>query len=319
MPGLKSQVIAFLMRRLRAQRHKAGPDLSVTVIRKQYADAAKRVGKLTPDTKVTPVDANGVAAEWVERSSSRAHRVILYFHGGGYCSGSLDSHRAMVSKLCNEAHARALLVDYRLAPEHPFPAAYEDAMTCYRWLLASGLDPAGIVFAGDSAGGGLAVAAAMGAHDEGLPMPASIICLSPWVDLAMGGRSLLTLAGLDPVLDLEDLTNFAQNYMAGQPPTDPRASPLYGNFQGLPSMLIHVGSHEVLKDDALRLAKNAEYAGVDVSIEVWDGMFHIFQSLPVEQADSSIARLGSFIRSRTVLSANARPSAPDQRSIQAEV
>ncbi len=310
MAGLQKKALAFFLRRMRAKRRKATPDLTVTVIRKQIADADKRFGKPPRDTKVIPVDVNGVSAEWIERSSSRAHRVILYFHGGGYCAGSPHDHRTMVSKLCHEAHARALSADYRLAPEHPFPAAYEDALTCYRWLLGSGIDPAGIVLVGDSAGGGLALATAMGARDEGLPLPASIILLSPWADLAMGGRSLLTLAQRDPMLDIADLANFSQNYLAGHLPTDPRASPLYGDFHGLPSILIHVGSEEILKDDALRTAKAAEASGVDVSIEVWDGMMHVFQSLPVKEADASIARLGSFIRSRTVLSAVAQPAAP---------
>jgi len=309
MPGLRERALAYFLRRLRDQRHRAGADLEVTLFRKQLADGAKRFGKPPKDTRITPVDVNGVPAEWIERPLSRAHRIILYFHGGGYCAGTPDSHRALVSKIANEAHARALLVDYRLAPEHPFPAAYEDAMTCYRWLLASGIDPGGIALAGDSAGGGLALAAAMGIRDEGLAMPAAVVGLSPWVDLAMTGRSLLRLANADPMLDLRDLTNFSQNYLAGHLPTDPRASPLYGDYHGLPSILLHVGSNEVLKDDALRAAKLAEEAGADVSMEVWDGMYHVFQALPVKPAQASIARLGSFIRSRTVLSAVARPAA----------
>jgi acetyl esterase/lipase len=147
----------------------------------------------------------------------------------------------------------------------------------------------------------------MGIRDEGLPMPAAVVGLSPWVDLALTGRSLLRLAGADPMLDLRDLANFAQNYLGGHLPTDPHASPLYGDYHGLPSILLHVGSNEVLKDDALRAAKLAEDAGADVSIEVWDGQYHVFQALPVKAADASIARMGSFIRSRTVLSAVARP------------
>jgi len=308
MPGFKERTLALLLRFLRSQRHRAGAHREALAWRKQIANTAKRSGKAHKDTRITSVDINGVPAEWVERTLSRAHRVILYFHGGGYCGGSPDSHRAFVSKLCNEAHARALLVDYRLAPEHPFPAAYEDALTCYRWLLASGIDPAGIALAGDSAGGGLALAAAMGIRDEGLPMPASVVGLSPMVDLALSGRTILTEAKSDPFLDMRDLINFSQNYLAGHYPTDPRASPLYGDFHGLPSMLLHVGSNEILKDDALRAAILAEDAGVDVSVEVWDNMIHVFQMLPMNGAEASIARLGSFIRSRTVLSAVARKS-----------
>ncbi len=308
MSGLQGQVLAFMLRRMRTQRHKAGPSGSVTVFRNQLAKMAKR-GKLASDTKVTPVNVGQVPCEWIERSSSRAHRVILYLHGGGYCGGSPDSHRPLVAKLCKEAHARALVPDYRLAPENPFPAAFEDALACYRWLLASGIDPAGIAFAGDSAGGGLALATAMAVRDEGLPMPAAIVCLSPWADLAQSGRTLLSHGDKDPFLDIMDLASFAHNYLNGHISTDPRASPLYGDFHGLPSILMHVGSNEVLLDDAVRISKLAEAAGVDVSVEVWDGMVHVFQALPVKPADASIARLGSFIRSRTVLAAVAKTAA----------
>jgi len=307
MSGFKEGALAFVLRQLRAQRHRAGPDLAVNTWRKQLDTAARRAKKLPQDARVTEVDVNGVPAEWVERKLSRAHRVILYFHGGGYCGGSPNTHRPLLSNLCHAAHARGLMADYRLAPEYPFPAAYEDAMTCYRWLLASGIDPNGIAIAGDSAGGGLALATAMGARDEGLPLPAAVVLLSPWTDLTFAGRSMLRLEKRDPFLSLKDMTNFAQNYLAGHYPTDPRASPMYGDYHDLPSMLIHVGSNEVLIDDAVRTAKLAEDAGVDVSVEVWDNMFHVFQTLPMSQAEASIARLGSFIRSRTVLSAVARP------------
>ncbi len=310
MPGLREWVLAFVLRYLRSQRRRAAPDLAFTVWRKQIANAARRAAKLPKDARVTEVDVNGVPAEWVERGLSRAHRVILYFHGGGYCGGSPDSHRPLVSRLCNTAHARALIPAYRIAPEYPFPAAFEDALVCYRWLLASGIDPDGIAIAGDSAGGGLALATAMAVRDEGLALPGCIVLISPWTDLALSGRSLLRATRLDPFLDIRDLAGFAHQYLDGNSPTDPHASPLYGEFHSLPSTLIHVGSNEVLKDDAVRTAKLAEEAGVDVSVEVWGDQYHVFQALPVKAAEASIARLGSFIRSRTVLSAVARPTVP---------
>lgn len=278
----------------------------IPVMRQEYVKATKRFGKLERDANVSPVRIGDVPAEWIERKSSRTHRVILYLHGGGYCCGSPDTHRAMVSKLCNEAHARALVPNYRLGPEHPYPAALEDALACYRWLLASGLDPAGIVIAGDSAGGGLSFATAMAAREEGLPLPAAIVTFSPWVDLAHSGKSMLALADEDPMLDITILSTFALHYLNGELPTNPYASPLYGDLHRLPSTLIHVGSREVLKDDALRIAKKAEAQGVDVSVEVWDDMIHVFQALPTKQAAAALARAGSFIRSRTVLSAVAQ-------------
>ncbi len=309
MAGLKSRVMDVMLRSLRQKLHNAGIDGMVKVSRDQFAKTVKRQSKLDRDARLSTVRIDDIPAEWIERKASRTHRVILYFHGGGYCSGSPETHRPMISRLCHEAHARALVPDYRLAPEHPFPAAVEDGLACYRWLLASGLDPAGIVFAGDSAGGGLAVATAMAARDEGLTLPAALVCISPWVDLAQTGRSLLALAKEDPWIDMVSLAGFAHHYLNGELPTNPYASPLYGDFHGLPSMLVHAGSREVLKDDAIRLANKAETQGVDVSVEIWDGMIHVFHALPVKEADAALARLGSFIRSRTVLSAIAKPAA----------
>lgn len=291
-----------MLRRMKQKCLSAGVDGMIPVAREQMNKGAKRFSKLDRDAKTSTVRINEIPAEWIERKASRTHRVILYFHGGGYCGGSPATHRAMVSKLCHHAHARALVPDYRLGPEHPFPAAVEDALACYRWLLASGLDPAGIALAGDSAGGGLAIATAMAARDEGLALPAAIVCLSPWADLALSGRSLIELADKDPMLNITMLAGMALHYLNGELPTNPYASPLYGDFHGLPSMLIHAGSREVLKDDAIRVANKAETQGVDVSVEIWDGMIHVFQALPVKEAEAALARLGSFIRSRTVLS-----------------
>jgi len=309
MSGLQIQVVSYLLRRMRKQRRNAGADLAPTVFRNQLNKAAKRETKLPEDARVTEVKAGGVPAEWIERSSSRAHRVILYFHGGGYSAGSPKTHRLLISKLCEQAHARALVPDYRLAPEQPFPAAFDDAMACYRWLLASGIDPAGIVLAGDSAGGGLALAAAMGIRNEGLAQPGALVLLSPWADLAQSGRSVVAKADADPFLDIYDLATFSRSYLDGHIPTDWRASPLYGDFYDLPSILVHAGSNEVLLDDAVRISSLAEAAGVDVSVEVFDGLMHVFQAFPISEADASIARLGSFIRSRTVLAAVAKTAA----------
>jgi len=305
MSGLKNRILGLILRYARAQRHKSGISGMPAVARKQIDGGAKNQ-KLGSDVRVSQVTAGNVPCEWVEGKSSRAHRVILYFHGGGYCAGSPASHRQMIAKLCEQAHARALVPDYRLAPENPFPAAFDDAIACYRWLLASGIDPAGIAFAGDSAGGGLALSAAMAVRNEGLPQPAAIVLLSPWVDLTQSGKSMLTKSSIDPFLDIVDLATGAYNYLNGHLPTDPHASPLYGDFQDLPSILMHVGSTEVLLDDAVRVSKRAEAAGVDVSVEVWDGMVHVFQALPLKEAEASLARLGSFIRSRTVLAAVAK-------------
>jgi acetyl esterase/lipase len=238
-------------------------------------------------------------AEWIKPPKAESQRVILYFHGGGYCLGSRETYRPMVAQLCTGAEARGLLIDYRLAPEHPFPAALDDAVSAYRWLLGQGISPGGIVLAGDAAGGGLAIATAMALRDGGAPLPRAIVAMSPWADLAFTGLSVLTNAKRDSVLNWETLAICARHYLRKTLPTNPFASPFYGNFKGLPPLLIHAGSEELLKDDATRIAEKAEAAGCDVSCEIWDGMPHAFQYFSdMKEAQGSLDRIGSFIRSR---------------------
>ncbi len=280
-------------------------------LRGKYETIARKYSKLSVEVDVIPVSTGRTEAEWIEPPSTQPHRVILFFHGGGYCTGSLDTHRNLLARLCEASSARGLSVDYRLAPESKFPAAVEDALDAYQWLLGQGIDPKGIVMAGDSSGGGLAIATAMALRDANAPQPAGIVAMSPWVDLAIAGWSALTHQRQDPALTLELLNVMSRHYLQGKSPTEPLASPLYGDFRGLPPILMHVGSNEVLKDDATRLAQAAEKAGVDVSIEVFDGMPHAFQLYSVlPEAKGSIARLGSFIKTRTIAIATSRKARP---------
>jgi acetyl esterase/lipase len=245
-------------------------------------------------------------AEWVKPPKADSNRVILYFHGGGYCFGSRETFRGMVAHLAIAAEARALLIDYRLAPEHPFPAALDDAVSAYRWLLGQGIAPSSIVLAGDSAGGGLAIATAMALRDGGAPLPRAIVTMSPWTDLALTGMSVLANQKRDAVLRWDALSLCARHYLRKTLPTNPFASPYYGNFKGLPPLLIHAGSEELLKDDATRIAEKAEAAGCEVSCEIWDGMPHAFQYFcDLKEAAGSLDRIGSFIRSRVPAPASA--------------
>jgi acetyl esterase/lipase len=279
----------------------AGPGFEAARLRNREAKLSARFARVPADVEVTRVMAGPVRAEWIEPKGAQFHRVILYFHGGGYTMGSLDTHRNLVARIAKAAGARALVLNYRLAPEHPFPAPLEDALAAYRWLLMEGLEPGGIAFAGDQAGAGLALAAAMTLRDNRAPMPGALVALSPWTDLALSGRSILRNAAKDPTLSIEMLAYFAQNYLQGALPTNPLASPLYGRHGGLPSMLIHAGANEILRDDATRLAERAHKAGVDCSIEVYDGQAHAFQLFDMlPEAEASVARLGAFIKSRTV-------------------
>ena len=250
------------------------------------------------DVRCEAVDAGGVPAEWISTPGASNENVIYYLHGGGYCIGSISTHRELVSRLSRAAGARALSIDYRLAPEHPFPAAVEDATAGYRWLLSTGVDPARVVIAGDSAGGGLTVATLVALRDAGDPLPAAAVCLSPWVDMEGIGESMKTKAEADPIIQAEDLLKFAKAYLGDADPRTPLAAPLYADLTGLPPLLIQVGTAEVLLDDATRLAERARAAGVDVTLEPWEDMIHIWQffAAMLPEGQQAIDRVGEFMR-----------------------
>jgi monoterpene epsilon-lactone hydrolase len=252
-----------------------------------------------PDgTTVNPVDAGGVPAEWVVAPEVDESRVVLYLHGGGYCLGSLASHRALVARLSAEAKARVLSVDYRLAPEHPYPAAVDDAVAAYRWLLSEGVAADRIAIAGDSAGGGLTLATLLALKDAGDALPAAAVPLSPWTDLEGTGESVRTRAAVDLMIQADRLKESADLYANGVDLREPRLSPLHGDYTGLPPLLIQVGDAEVLLDDATRVAAIATGAGVDVTLEVWDEMPHVFQAFIgiLPEADKAVARIGEWVR-----------------------
>jgi monoterpene epsilon-lactone hydrolase len=251
-----------------------------------------------PDVSREPVHANGVPAEWIVAPGARADRVLFYLHGGGYTIGSINTHREMISRISRTASARALAIDYRLAPEHPFPAAVEDSTKAYRWLISSGVDPTRLVVAGDSAGGGLTVATLVALRDAGDPLPAAAVCLSPWVDMEGLGESMKTKADVDPMIPADDSHRAAKAYLAGADPRSPLAAPLYADLTGLPPLLIQVGTSEVLLDDSTRLAERARCAGVEVVLEPWQEMIHVwhFFASMLPEGQQAIDRIGDFIR-----------------------
>lgn len=265
----------------------------------------KMLGALPPipGYLVEPVSAAGVPAEWTRRESPDADSgepagVVLYLHGGGYFQGSLATHRRLVAALCRAGSVEGLSVDYRLAPEHRFPAAVQDAVAAYRWLVtAGGYPPQKVVVAGDSAGGGLSLALLLSLRDAGDPLPAGAYLISPWTDLAGTGGSVTTRAGLDPMIDPAGMELTARRYVGDGDLTDPLASPLYADPAGLPPLLLHVGDAEVLLDDTTRVAERATRAGVEVETEVWPEAFHVFQMMAglLPEADEAVARAGSWI------------------------
>jgi acetyl esterase/lipase len=256
-------------------------------------------GRFPEGVTGTPVDVDGTPAEWVADEGAVADAVVLYLHGGGYVAGSVDSHRNLLGHLARAMGCRVLAIEYRLAPEHPHPAAVEDATAAYRWLVSQGIDPGRIVIAGDSAGGGLTVATLVALRDAGDPLPAAAVPISPWVDMEGTGDSITSRAEVDPMVSGAALRNIAGLFLGDDgDPRDPLAAPLHADLTGLPPLLVHVGDHEVLLDDANRLAANAEQAGVDVTLEVWPEMTHVwhFSAGYVPEADAAIARIAEFAR-----------------------
>jgi acetyl esterase/lipase len=244
------------------------------------------------------VEANGVPCEWTDASGADPERVLLYLHGGGYVVGSLNTHRGQVAGYSIASGARALSVGYRLAPEHPHPAAVEDAAAAYRWLLGQGIEAGRIAVAGDSAGGGLTAAVLVALRDAGDPLPACGVMISPWVDMEGSGESVISKAGSDPMVGKEELLQMAETYLGGLDPRTPLASPLYAELAGLPPLLIHVGTAEILLDDARRFASRASEAGVDVSLKEWEDMIHVFQAyaMLLPEGKQAVDEIGAFIR-----------------------
>src|SRR5215468_1444566 len=281
---------------------------------RRFATVAER---LVPDppayTQTLAVDAGGVKADMIATPSSEPDRHVLFLHGGAFIIGSPNLYRHLTWRIASAARSRLLAVDYRLAPEHPFPAALEDAFTAYNWLLTRGADPGRIAIMGDSAGGGLVFSLMMRLRDEGVPLPAAAVALSPWTDLALTGSSL-HVNDSDLMLSADDPPLFVRDYLAGADPRTPYVSPLYGDPAGLPPTIIQVGSEEVLRDDAVRMADRMRAAGCQVELEIWPRMphvWHVFVPL-IPEARRAIERVGAFVRERTgyEVAAPLAPSAP---------
>ncbi|GAB3800895.1 alpha/beta hydrolase [Humibacter antri] len=225
---------------------------------------------------------------------------LLYLHGGGYVVGSHRTGAGLAGRIAERAGLTAYSLDYRLAPEHPFPAAVDDGLAAYRELIQCGVDPAALVVAGDSAGGGLAISTLVAARDAGLPMPAAAIAFSPLTDQTHSGRSMHELVGIDPLFTPEALDWYGPKYLGSAAPAAPLASPLFAELSGLPPLLIQVGGHEILLDDSVELARAAALADVEVSLEIGAGLPHVFQKRAgeLDEADAALDRVGAFIRAR---------------------
>lgn len=260
-------------------------------------ESMARMFKPIGEIRWESVAANGVPAEWIIPLNVEPGRVILYLHGGSFNSGSIVSHRTLAGNVAIACKARALLIDYRLAPEHPFPAAIEDTLAAYEWLLAQDMASDQVVVAGDSAGGTLALELLIHLRDRGRPLPATAVCLSPAPDLSFSGKSWVYNSKVDLMLDERKERKALQIYLRDADPCSPYVSPIFADLHGLPPILIQVGSHEVLLSDAEQFAEKARAAGVDLTLEVWPGMQHEWQFAAryLPEGKRAISRIGEFV------------------------
>ena len=295
-PSLRARALAAFM----TVRKRISPrprDLDVAWERKNVESMAgmfKPMGEIRCD----PVVASGVPAEWIVPQGITTTGVILYLHGGSFTSGSIASHRTLAGNVALAGKARALLIDYRLAPEHPFPAGLEDSAAAYEWLLSQGTAPGQIVLAGDSAGGNLTLALLVLLRDRGRPLPAAAVCLSPNPDLTYSSESWDFNAKKDVMIQEWKEHQAVEVYLRGADPRTPLASPSFADLRGLPPLLLQVGSFEVLLSDVERFGEKARQAGVQVSLEVWQGMQHEWQFTAkiLPEGKRAIARIGQFVQ-----------------------
>jgi len=251
------------------------------------------------ETLFEKVSIGNVPAEWFRREDSEGGPVILYLHGGGFGLGSVETHRDLVARICRTSRANTLSLEYRLAPEHRFPAQVEDATGAYHWLLDQGIDPERLVIAGDSAGGGLTISTLVNLRDLGTPLPAAGVCLSPWVDLEALGATVDENDRYDYICR-RALQQYRRRFVADEHVRHPLAAPLYAELHGLPPLLVQAGSAETLLDDSRRIVERARHHGVDVTFRVWEDMIHVWQlfAFMVPQASAAIDEIGTFIRER---------------------
>jgi monoterpene epsilon-lactone hydrolase len=294
MPSIRSRVFYLFLKYYNSRSDKNATLQQRRVI---LEDGARNL-PMPPNVEVKQTTVGNIAAEWLRPVGTTDNRAVLYLHGGAYTMGSCTTHRALASRIAIASQTPALLPEFRLAPEYPFPAALEDGVAIYRWLIEQGISPQKMVVAGDSSGGGLAIALTVLLRDKDVPLPAAITCLSPWADLELTGESLTTRAQVDPMCSLEESQYHAVHYIGKHDARAPLVSPIYADLHGLPPILIQVGDREILLSDAIRLTERARKDGVDAELEVWDGMWHVWHLFAryVPEGQRAIDKIGAFIR-----------------------
>ena len=292
---MASQQMREVVASLRAQRAVSQTGTGTVTDMRAGFEAQQSGLPIPADVDALDITVAGRPARRIRTPGVREDRGTLYLHGGGYVMGSLNTHHELMGRIARSTHAQVLGLDYRLAPEHLYPAAVDDAVAAYQWILEQGIAPERIVIAGDSAGGGLTLATLLVLRARKLPMPAGAVLFSPWTDLTSSGASVRTRADADPMIGPEILLPMAAHYAGNQPSSTPGISPLFGDFDGLPPLLIQVGDAEVLLDDSTRLHERAQAAGVDSTLRVFPEAFHVFQAVPIlPEAGEALAEVGVF-------------------------
>lgn len=300
MTSYRGRILKKILRASMARLRKRKPK-TLEEYRRRLDEIAKRI-PVTPGVKVDSTMIKGCYAEWLIPLSRKFHdaSTIFYLHGGGYSAGSTITHRALGASIAKKSGVRVLLLEYRLAPEHPFPAALEDAVATYQWLLEQGCPPERIAFAGDSAGAGLCIATTLYLRDHNLPLPKAIACISPWVDLLHSGESHKQNAAIDPLLVTSDAEEVALYYTDAENLRNPLISPIYANLQGLPPVLIQVGSEEILLDDAKTLAQKIKEVGGEIELKIWEGMWHVWHiaGMVLPESEKALEEIAGFLRAQ---------------------
>ncbi len=275
---------------------------NLLLARRGFEQLAKRFRGPLPGFTYTPDKIGDMTVQWIIPAGCNVNKVLLYFHGGGYATGSINTHRALVSQLALHSGIKALMINYRLAPEDKYPAAVEDAATAYHYLLQSGYTHNDICFGGDSAGGGLTVCSLLYLRDKNIPLPKCAIALSPWLDHTMTGNSYLGKKDIDPMLVAEGMPIWSKHYTGDADPKGPYISPVFANLQGLPPIYIQVGEEEMLLDDSTRFAEKAKAVGVDVRLDIFPEMWHVFQGFwqVLPTARNANKRFGDFLKEQMV-------------------
>ncbi len=294
MPSIRSRIFYLL---LKYQTSKADKNATLRQRRAILGNGVRYL-PMPPHVDVKQTTVGNIVAEWLRPVGTTDNRAVVYLHGGAYTMGSCTTHRALASRIAIASQTPALLPEFRLAPEYPFPAALEDGVAIYRWLIEQGISPQKMVIAGDSSGGGLAIALTVLLRDKDVPLPAAITCLSPWADLELTGESLTTRAQVDPMCSLKESQYHAAHYIGKHNARAPLVSPIYADLHGLPPILIQAGDREILLSDAIRLTERARKDGVGAELEVWDGMWHVWHLFAryVPEGQRAIDKIGAFIR-----------------------